>query len=102
MKISIEELIILITREVISELSKIGIAVDFNISANFSSEKSIESSIELDMSNYKTPVITESSLISLDSDISEIIVPTGTVITPGARDIIRKKNLNVIYKNKSN
>ena len=102
MKISIVELVELITREVILELSKRGIAVDYNIDKITSTKTSIKTSVEMDMSNYKTPVLTENNLLSLDSGITEIIVPDGTVITPGARDIIRKKKLNITYKNKSN
>lgn len=102
MKISIEELVERITIEVITELLKRGIDVEFSIDKNSSSETSVKTSIEIDMSNYKTPVLTENNLLSLKPGITDIIIPGGTVITPGARDIIREKKLNITYKNKSN
>jgi len=47
----------------------------------------------VDMSNFRSPVLLESYLLSLPPEVKEIAVPAGTVITPGARDFIRKKNL---------
>ena len=102
MQISIEKLVELITREVISELLKRGIAVDHKTEINSFSENLKSTSIEMDMGSYKTPLITENSLLSLGPGITEIIVPEKTIITPSAKDVIRKKKLNVTYKNKSN
>jgi hypothetical protein len=100
LKISIEELVELVTREVIAELTKLGIEVD-NISMT-TKTTSIKTSIEIDMSGYRTPVLTENNLSSLDSNITEIIIPVNTIITPGARNIIRKRNLIITHKSKSN
>jgi hypothetical protein len=105
LKISIEELIELITREVISELTKLGIVVEFDSPKNvlvMTKTTSTKTSIEIDMSNYRTPVLTENNLSMLDSSVTEIIIPVGTIITPNARDIIRKKKLIITHKNKSN
>jgi ethanolamine utilization cobalamin adenosyltransferase len=32
----------------------------------------------------------------LAPEIKEVVVPSGTVVTPGARDIIKKKNLKLM------
>jgi ethanolamine utilization cobalamin adenosyltransferase len=45
------------------------------------------------MSGFRSPVLLESHLLSLAPEVKEIAVPAGTVITPGARDVIRRKNL---------
>ena len=59
MKISIEELVELITRKVIKELIKRGIDVDFNNDKKAAASSSLKKSIEIDMSRYKTPLLTE-------------------------------------------
>lgn len=98
MKIDFEKLIEIIVREVIAELLKLGEVIDFS-----SEEKKTACSCEsinrnkqreiIDLSGYRTPVLTESHLLSLNSTISEIVIPKGTVITPGAKDIIKKQKL---------
>ncbi len=93
----IEKLIEIIVREVISELSKLNM-IDLNSGINNStcSCKNIIKKVQpkiIDMSNYKTPILTENHLLTLDPTISEILVPKGTIITPGARDIIKKQKL---------
>ena len=93
----IEKLIEIIVREVISELSKLNL-IDLNSGIKNSTcscnniIKKVQSKM-IDMSNYKTPILTENHLLTLDPTISEIIVPKGTIITPGARDIIKKQKL---------
>ena len=52
---------------------------------------------KIDMSSYKTPVLTENILELINKDVNEIIIPKGTVFTPGARDIIKKRNFIISY-----
>jgi hypothetical protein len=97
-KIEIEKLIEIIVREVISELLKLGEEIDFSFkeSSSYNSIASMKQNKQgqlIDMSNYKTPLLTENHLKSLDPSIGEIIVPKGTIITPGAKDIIKKQKL---------
>jgi ethanolamine utilization cobalamin adenosyltransferase len=49
------------------------------------------------MSGFKTPILTEYALESIGQDVNEIIIPKGTVFTPGARDIIKKRNFIINY-----
>jgi len=100
MKISIEELIEIVTREVIKELLKKGVKIDFdspdeNVIGSNGNVK------EIDMSGYKTPVLTENHLNEFDNGITEIIIPEKTVITPGARTVIKTKKLIITYSSKN-
>jgi hypothetical protein len=98
LEINIEKLIEIIVREVIKELLKHGELPDFFISEPMhgsSGRNRIKKKdpTVIDMSNYKTPLLTEEQLKCLDPGITEITVPIGTIITPGAKDIIKKRNL---------
>jgi hypothetical protein len=99
MKLNIERLIEMIVREVIVELSKIGVELDFSVNEKNSSfiNNNKKKQQIIDMSGYKTPILTETMLESIDKDLNEIIIPRGTVFTPGARDIIKKRNLIISY-----
>ena len=99
MKINIESLVEIIVKEVIAELSKIGVEVEYlkeMKSGNFSRLENRKKQ-EIDMSGFKTPILTEYALESIGQDVNEIIIPKGTVFTPGARDIIKKRNFIINY-----
>lgn len=93
---SIEELVNRVVAEVLAELSRRGAKVDFGPPQKSPQKVAVPANASahvVDMSGYRSPVLLESHLLSLAPEIKEIAVPSGTVITPGARDIIRKKNL---------
>ena len=92
MKISIEELIEIIVSEVIKELGKQGVEIDFG-SQKRDTGSSKEQVKEIDMSEYKTPILTENQLLALGEDIKEIIIPGKTIITPVAHEIAKKRKL---------
>ncbi len=97
MEITLEKIIEIVTREVIKELVKKGITI--NTSALGEGEPEVvKRSDEIDMSEFKTPILTENNLGYLDKNICEVIVPEKTIITPGARRIIKQRSLTVIYK----
>jgi hypothetical protein len=100
-QISIEKLVEIIVREVVKELLAKGIVID-NTSFSHNKIEYLEEkkSIEIDMSGFRTPVLTENQLTSLESSIEEIIVPGGTILTPVAREIIQKRKLKINYKSK--
>jgi hypothetical protein len=52
----------------------------------------------IDMNGYKTPVLTENHIAVLEYEVNEIIIPKGTIITPGAKDLIKKRKLILTYK----
>ena len=96
MQISLEKIVEIVVKEVIKELVKNGVAIDQS-SLGFSKPQQ-KRSLEMDMSAFKTPVLTENNLGFLGEDIHEIIVPKKTIITPGGRAIINKRALKIIYK----
>jgi hypothetical protein len=101
LEINIEKLIEIIVREVITELLRLGEVIDPSskglktncpcTSINKNKQRAV-----IDLSNYKTPLLTENHLATLDPAIVEIVVPKGTIISPGAKDIIKKRNLIII------
>ena len=96
MNLSIEELVNKVVAEVLAELVRRGVKVDFS-STPQAAVRTIQAQSEhvyvVDMSGFRSPVLLESHLLSLAPTIKEIVIPEGTIITPGARDILRKKNL---------
>lgn len=99
-QINIEQLIEIIVREVLKELTKRGESLDFSTkeaanAVKINSKK--KQCIVFDMSKYKTPLLTEDDIRSVDQAVEEITIPKGTIITPGAKDIIRKRNLKLNY-----
>ena len=97
MKVSLEEIIEIVTREVIAELLKKGVAIEGSFSGEGNQDRK-KKSLEMDLNEFKTPVLTENNLGVVDDDICELIVPEKTIITPGARGIIKRKALTIIYK----
>lgn len=101
LQISLEELTVLVVQKVIGELNRHGVdvsylpIVDSSISGPSSQPKRV---LEINMSEYKTPVLAKNHFQSIEPDIVEIIIPEKTVITQGARDMIKKKKLTVTYK----
>ncbi|MGA3245647.1 MAG: hypothetical protein ABSE41_13595 [Bacteroidota bacterium] len=96
MNLSIEEMVNRVVAEVLAELSRRGVKVDSGpLPKNaVKADPPLGASVHVvDMSGFRSPVLLESHLLSLAPEVKEIAVPSGTVITPGARDIIRRKNL---------
>ncbi len=96
-----EKLIEIIVREIIAELKKRGEVPDFTPGEKSTSVRSsvaIQTRLPLvmDFSAYKTPLLTENILAALDPGIVEIVIPHNTIITLGARDVIKKRNLKLI------
>lgn len=97
MKISLEEIISLVVKEVIAELARKGIQVDGEINS-FSKADTTKQKIKLDLKEYKTPLLTEARILELDSEVVEIEVPVKTIVTPSAQDLIRKRNIIITKK----
>ncbi len=102
MEITLEKLINLVTAEVVKQLKKQGVQVvsASGESVHFNPEQALRSkSEEIDMSKYKTPVLTENHIRRLHELTGEVIVPKGTVVTPRAKELIKQKQLTVTVKN---
>ena len=104
MEISVEEIIRIVTREVIAELAKRGITITgtdlkSGEKANSTSSSAIVlKSEKIDMSNYKSPILTERHVNNLNELVGEIIVPKGTVVTPKAKEAIKKRKLLIRFE----
>ena len=101
MEINIEKLIEIIVREVITELLRLGEVMspssnELKTNCPCNSNNKNKQREVIDLSNYKTPLLTENHLTTLDTAIVEIVVPKGTIISPNAKDIIKKRNLVII------
>lgn len=103
-QISLEKLIESIVREVIAELTKRGVDVGSPpVSAPGAPVQHARpgSTLEVDMSAYRTPVLTESQLRRIGEGVSTVVVPCTTVVTPGAWAAIRSKKLMLVRKTQS-
>jgi ethanolamine utilization cobalamin adenosyltransferase len=49
------------------------------------------------MKKYRTPVLTEDHIRRLHELTGEIIIPRGTVITPKARELVRKNQIIITF-----
>lgn len=99
MTIQVEDLIAIVVREVMAELERRGIRVDGEPGASSAMASAAAApaaaprKAAIDLGAYKTPVLAERHLASLPASVVEIVIPRGTVITPGAKDIIKKRSL---------
>ena len=101
MQITLEKLIQLVTDEVVKELEKQNIVVINPTKSQILNNKADSlrtKSQEIDMSMFKTPVLTENHIRKLHELTGEIIVPRGTIITPKAKELIRDKNIRICEK----
>lgn len=90
--ISLEEIVALVVKEVVLELSKRGIQIDGE-NSNLTTPEVAKQKIKIDMSKYKTPLLTEAHILELDSIIKEVEIPKRTIITPSAFDLIRQNKI---------
>ncbi len=105
-----EKLIELIVREVVAELARRGVAVSLPASGDGHAAPAggnghapaapCPRRLEIDFTDYKTPVLTEGHVRSAGRDVREIIVPAGTVCTIGARDLLQQRHLTLTTNGK--
>ncbi len=94
MDVTIEQLIRQVTQEVLRQLAGQGVMV---AQGNTSHAAGAGHTAErIDMSKYKTPLVTEQALLRLHESTQEIVVPAGTILTPRARELVRKKNIRIL------
>ena len=95
MEINIENIIQLVTKQVVKELQTRGVNVNFNTSQGILHDALRTKTETIDMSKYKTPVLTENHIRRLHELTGEIVIPEGTVITPKAREMIKDRKIGV-------
>lgn len=102
MQVITEKLVEAIVHAVIEELRRRGVEVTGSVPAgNQVLEARAATSLEVDFSEYKTPVLTERQVRGVGPGIAEIVVPAGTVCTEGAKELMQKKKLTLKTKSPS-
>lgn len=97
-EISREALVQIIVREVLAELAKRGIFPGTlpgkDRAAPLPAPPGV---VSIDMTGYRTPVLTEVRVRSLEPHIREISVPAGTICTSGAREVLQQRNMKLTF-----
>ena len=96
MEIALDRLIHLVTSAVIKELKKQGVHVSSSSPSVWNGNETNKlrtKSEKIDMSKYRTPILTESHIRRLHELTGEVIIPKGTVITPKARELVKQKQI---------
>ena len=99
-EIPIDTLVAIIVRKVLDELAQRGIRVAGNGPGPApGAHPGVRSGtrLEIDMTGYKTPVLTENRVRGAGPHIHEIAVPAGTIITAGARDLLQQRGLKLTF-----
>lgn len=97
---SLEKIVKAVTQEVLRELAETGGIRTAEARTGPGATQTAPGSERLDMSAYKTPLVTENSIRRLHELTGSIIVPAAARITPRAKELLREKNIKVIYDNK--
>ncbi len=103
MQITVEKIIQIVTAEVLRELKKLGVDIvssPESVDNKFlSREAGVRTKSEIiDMSKFRTPIVTENHLRKLHDLTGEIIVPDGTIVTPKAREMIKEKHILIKFE----
>jgi hypothetical protein len=93
-----ENLIQLVTREVMRELAARGIAGIGPQSNEPQNASDATMRQRIDMSKYRTPIITENAIMRMHERTATVLAPKGTILTPRAKELMRERNISVIYE----
>jgi hypothetical protein len=99
---SFEELVKAVTREVLRELGQRK-EIPLRPGCRDSDAGGLlaaDGSARMDLSAYKTPLVTENGVRRLHELTRSIMVPPAALFTPRAKELLREKNIQVIYDNK--
>lgn len=97
--VQLNQLIEMIAREVVSELKRQGVKVVGGQGVTQSKENILVAKSEtIDMSKFKSPVLTAAQLNRLHPLTGEVVVPKGTIITPKAKQVIHTKQLQLRFE----
>jgi hypothetical protein len=90
----------MITANVIKELKKQGIEIvsGNRVYGKENPQEGLRTKTEkIDMTKYRSPVLTENQIRRLHELTGEIIIPRGTVITPKAVELIKEKQISIVF-----
>jgi hypothetical protein len=95
--LSLEKIVQLVTREVIREMGRRG-TVPLQTPAGPTAALDPTTSVRIDMRSYKTPIVTEHALNRLHERTVTVIIPAGAIITPRAKELMRERNISVVFE----
>jgi hypothetical protein len=81
-EVAIENIIQMVTQEVVRQLKNNGVTVTAGQAGCGSIQRKTE---RIDMGKFKTPILTERHINRLHELTGKIIIPRGTIVTPKAR-----------------
>ncbi len=96
--IPLETVIRLVTERVMAELLTQGVRIESGVQPRVISGEpgtAPPRSERVDMSAYRTPVLTERHVLRLHALTTAVIVPRGTVVSPKAKELLRDRNINL-------
>jgi len=106
-EVNLEQIIQVVTEKVVAELVNQGVRVVNSNSQSvgnaayqgFDHGTGFRTKTEtLDMSSFKTPILTERQIHRLHELTGAVVVPQGTVITPKARELLKEKQIKLEIK----
>jgi hypothetical protein len=101
-QISYDQLVEAVVRAVMAELSRRGVDVTgVPTGGTLRGVSRNAASVEMDFSEYKTPVLAERQVRAVVRGTAEIVVPPGTICTEGAKDLMQKRKIALKVKSPS-
>ena len=97
-EIALEKIVTEVVKQVIQELIKQGVQVvtiGTKTAPNLQNAHFKTKVEQIDMSKYKTPVLTENHIRKLHELTGEVIIPEGTIITPRAKELIKERQIRI-------
>jgi hypothetical protein len=89
---ALESIVHRVTQEVWQELARKGITIP-------ATPASLpDGTVRIDMSRYRTPLLTERAIAGLHPRSNNVAVPKGTIVTPRAKELLREKNIGIVYE----
>jgi hypothetical protein len=85
----LESIVRRVTQEVWQELARKGIAIPALLP---------DGPVRIDMSRYRTPLLTERAIAGLHPRSNNVAVPKGTIVTPRAKELLREKNIGIVFE----
>lgn len=100
-EVDLDQIVSMVVDQVVEELEKRDVKVVKSGSSNTGSKDHSglkTKTEEIDMSKYKSPILSEKQLRKLHELTGKIIIPERTVITPKAKEYLRDNNIKIGYK----
>jgi hypothetical protein len=102
MQIAFDALVQMVVKAVVAELNRQGVTVT-GIPGPLPAQAGAKpaASVGIDFSEYKTPVLAERQVQGVGRGTAEIVVPPGTIVTEGARDLMHKRKITLTITRQS-